>query len=401
MATRLPRDFGSAIPPNQKNMRILCMIPAMAGPGGAERTMSYLVAHLAERHEVALLTLERPDAVSVYPVPASVEFIRLDKLGGGGLKRAFKILLRPFDIRREVRARAPDVVVSFIDTMNVTATVGCTRRGIPVVVSERNDPELHRIGRAKEVLRDRLYAEARLIVVQTERVARYFSKSLRPKLRIIANPVPPAPAPAQPDRSTREGRLRLIAIGRLESHKGFDRLIEAFARLASEQPHWDLRILGEGPERPKLKDLIKVRGLESRVQLPGVVKDVWTELSGSHLMAFPSCYEGFPNALAEGLAAGLPAIGRKGVSGVEDLIVDGKTGLLIEDKPDALTEALSALMVDARTRTDFGEAARKHVLQWEPSHIFGLWEAALSEAMDTHHTKFDRLKWKKASADAA
>jgi glycosyltransferase involved in cell wall biosynthesis len=288
-----------------------------------------------------------------------------------------------------------------MDTMNVTAIVSCTGLGIPVVVSERNDPALHRIGRAKEMLRDRLYAKAQLIVVQTERVARYFPKSLRPKLRIIANPVPPAPARARPDRSNREGRLRLIAIGRLESHKGFDRLIEAFARLAPEQPHWDLRILGEGPERPKLKDLIRAQGLESRVELPGVVKDVWSELSGSHLMAFPSCYEGFPNALAEGLAAGLPAIGRKGVSGVEDLIVDGKTGLLVEDKPNALTAALSTLMVDAKTRTDFGEAARKHVLQWAPSHILGFWEAALSEAAGARHANLERLKGKKASTGAA
>ena len=381
-------------------MRILCMIPAM-GPGGAERSMSYLVAHLAERHEVTMLTLESPDAVSFYPVPASVQVIRLDKLGGPGLGRVLKVLSRPFHIRREVRARAPDVVVSFMDTMNVTAIVSCAGLDIPVVVSERNDPALHRIGRAKEVLRDRLYARAQLVVVQTERIARYFPKSLRPKLRIIANPVPSAPAQARPDRFNRQGRLRLIAIGRLEPHKGFDRLIDAFARLAPGQPHWDLRILGEGPERPKLTDLIRARALEGRVELPGVVKDVWSELSGSHLMAFPSRYEGFPNALAEGLAAGLPAIGRKGVSGVEDLIVDGETGLLVEDTPSALTAALSALMLDAKTRTDFGAAARKHVRQWGPSHILGLWEAALSEAAGARQAKLDRLKGKKARTGAA
>jgi glycosyltransferase involved in cell wall biosynthesis len=288
-----------------------------------------------------------------------------------------------------------------MDTMNVTAIVSCMGLGIPVIVSERNDPALHRLGCAKELLRDCLYKKAQLIVVQTERVARYFPKSLQPKMRIIPNPVPPAPAEARPDRSNQKGRLRLIAIGRLESHKGFDRLIEAFARLAPQQPHWDLRILGEGPERPRLKYLIRTQGLEGRVEMPGVVKDVWSELSAAHLMAFPSHYEGFPNALAEGLAAGLPAVGLKGVSGVEDLIIDGKTGLLLEDEPDALTGALSVLMADARLRTDFGEAARKHVRQWAPSNILGVWETALGEVAGTRQAKLTKLKRKRADAGGA
>jgi glycosyltransferase involved in cell wall biosynthesis len=357
------------------------MIPAMAGPGGAERTMSYLIAHLAERHEVTLLTLEAPETSSFYPLPASVQLIRVNKLGGFHLSWALRVLSRPIQIRREVRKWAPDVVVSFMDTMNVTALVSCAHLGIPVIVSERNDPALHRIGRAREALRDRLYATARLIVVQTERVARYFPKPLQAKLRVIPNPVPTAPARARPDRSDRKGRLRIIAVGRLEPHKGFDRLIEAFARLAPQEPHWDLRILGEGSERSKLKHRIGALGLDSRIEMPGVVRDIWPELSAAHLMAFLSRYEGFPNALAEGLAAGLPAIGLGGVSGVEDLIIDGKTGFLLEDEPEALTAALATLMRDARLRTNFGEAACKHVRQWVPGNVLGIWEAMLREVV--------------------
>jgi glycosyltransferase involved in cell wall biosynthesis len=117
--------------------------------------------------------------------------------------------------------------------------------------------------------------------------------------------------------------------------------------------------------------------------LPGVVIDVFGELAASHLVAFPSQYEGFPNALAEGLAAGLPAVGQRGVSGVEDLIVDGKTGVLVDPKggASAWAMALSALTGDARRRAELGDAARKHVAQWAPSHVLGLWEAALVEVV--------------------
>jgi glycosyltransferase involved in cell wall biosynthesis len=140
-------------------------------------------------------------------------------------------------------------------------------------------------------------------------------------------------------------------------------------------------IFGSGLERTNLETLIRRHGLQQRVFLPGVVKDIYRELADSHLMAFPSAYEGFPNALAEALATGLPAVGREGVSGVEDLIVDGKTGVLVPgDNPDLLAAALARLMDDPRRRRELGQAAIMHVVQWSPRNVLDLWDAALREA---------------------
>jgi len=373
-------------------MRVLCMIPTMAGPGGAERTMSYLVAHLVEHHGVTLLTLDRPEASSFYPLPASLRRVSISKLGGRGIRRLWQIMSRPLRIRREVRTVTPDIVVSFMDTMNITALISCLWLGIPVVISERNDPALNRLGRAKELIRDRLYPLAQLVVMQTTRAARYFPPALGPKIRIIPNPVPASPLRAKPDKANAEGRLRLIAVGRLEYQKGLDQLIEAFGRIAPTQAEWDLVIIGDGPERAYLEDLVKRCKLESRVQMPGIVRDVALELSLSHLMAFPSRYEGFPNALAEGLAIGLPAVGFQAVSGVEDLIVDGKTGILVDPNDGAagLTRALMTLMRDARLRRDFGNAAREHVAKWAPSIILELWDSVLREAGSAFRTSAGR-----------
>jgi glycosyltransferase involved in cell wall biosynthesis len=178
--------------------------------------------------------------------------------------------------------------------------------------------------------------------------------------------------------------MRIIGIGRFEAHKGFAQLIEAFARIAAEHPDWDLAIIGEGPERANLETLIRRHGMQERVSLPGVVKDVYRELADSHLMAFPSSYEGFPNALAEALAAGLPAVGQKGVSGVEELIIDGKTGVLVaSDDADALASALAGLMENPKRRRELGQAAIAHMAQWAPRKILELWETALAEATGT------------------
>jgi len=362
-------------------MRILGIIPTM-GPGGAERTMSHLVGHLAKHHTVALLTYEGADANSFYPLPNSVAYIKADKLGGNGLRRISRILSRPRLIRRTVKSLAPDVIISFTDTTNITALLATLGQKVPVVASERIDPTSHDIGRTRELLRAYTYPLARLIVVPSQRVANYFPVSLQSKIRVIGNPVPFSSTRAQPSVPNGFGRKRVIAVGRHEPQKGFDLLLDAFRLIAGDHPDWDLVIIGDGPERCSLEQRIRDLDLEERVNLKGVVSDVFQELADAHLMAFPSRFEGFPNALAEGLAAGLPAVGHKDVSGVEELIVHGQTGLLVDQQQGAagLARAMSKLITDDNSRAKFGKAAQQHVRRWAPDHIFSLWEELLTEA---------------------
>jgi GalNAc-alpha-(1->4)-GalNAc-alpha-(1->3)-diNAcBac-PP-undecaprenol alpha-1,4-N-acetyl-D-galactosaminyltransferase len=169
-------------------------------------------------------------------------------------------------------------------------------------------------------------------------------------------------------------------LGRLDRQKGFDLLVAAFARLAQSFSDWDLVIFGDGPERAVLLHLIKKYDLEQRIQLPGVTNNPDRELAASHILGFPSRFEGFPNALAEGLAIGLPAVGHRDVSGVEEMIIDSKTGLLVDPAAgiDALAEALRRLMASAELRSQLGVQARRHMERWPPDQILQQWEACLS-----------------------
>src|SRR5262245_61591755 len=164
-------------------MRILCVIPTM-GPGGAERVMSSLVTHLSKQHAVTLLTFENAVAASFYPLPTCIDYRKTDRLGRHPLERAWRIVSRPRIIRETVKLLAPDVVVSFTDTTNMTALLACLGLKVPVAVSERIDPSEHRIGWAKTLLRTCTYPRARLIVVPSSRVAEYFPPSLQPKIRV-------------------------------------------------------------------------------------------------------------------------------------------------------------------------------------------------------------------------
>lgn len=360
-------------------MRLLCVIPAM-GPGGAERVMARLIGSLAREHTVMLLTYEAPTTPSFYPLPPHVEQVRLDLLGGCGFDRLSRLARRAVAIRGVVRAWRPDVILSFMDTMNTTAVLSCLGTGVPVVVSERVDPSRHPLPWPKRVLRLAAYGMAHAVVVQTERIRRAFPSWLSRRMTIIPNGVPLPSMNAQPDVPGRNGRFRVIGIGRLEHQKGFDLLIEAFAAIAPRHPDWDLVIFGEGSERTALTALSERMGVATRVCLAGLTSSPEAEMTASHVIAFPSRYEGFPNALAEGMAAGLPAVAQIGVSGVEELVVEGRTGFLVGDDSAGLADALDRLMTNPNLRGEMGREARQHATLWAPDDIHARWATVLAAA---------------------
>jgi glycosyltransferase involved in cell wall biosynthesis len=292
-------------------------------------------------------------------------------------------------LRRALATLRPDVVISCVDLTNVLvvrATAGLT---LPVIVSERIDPGAytHRLSRIDRALRYLTYPRASWIVVQTKRAARFFDTRQNSKIVTIPNPVPATDLAAQPDRPSPEGRFRIICVGRLDHQKGFDILIESFLRVAHEFPIWDVVIFGEGSDRSALLTQIQAYGLENRVKLMGISRDVASEMVRAHIIAFPSRYEGFPNALAEAMAVGLPAIAFNGVSGVEDLIIDDETGLLIDwdqSKPESpippFVDGLRKLMTEAELRMRLGAGGKIRVQQYSPEIILKQWQQLITEA---------------------
>ena len=196
--------------------------------------------------------------------------------------------------------------------------------------------------------------------------------------------MPQATLVARPDVAGGGGRWRLLSVGRLNYQKNFSVLIETFARLAEDFPDWDLRIVGEGEDRGALEaQLARFPGLKGRVSLPGVIREVEREYAAAHLFCLPSLWEGFPNALAEALAHGLPAVGFAGCDGVPDLIEAGQSGALATGNCDAgaLVDALAPLMADTAKRAALGKNAVASVAGYRPEEIFRLWEKMLYECV--------------------
>ena len=164
-------------------------------------------------------------------------------------------------------------------------------------------------------------------------------------------------------------------MGRLHSEKGFDRLLHAFARADGAGQGWRLVILGEGSERAALESLAQQLGIEASVSLVGRVREPASVLRQSDLFVLSSRYEGFPNALLEAMAAGLPVVATDCPSGPRHIIRHGVDGLLVPpDDTDALAGAIRYLLGDDQTRQAFAERATEVIERFGVDQVMAQWE---------------------------
>ena len=317
--------------------------------GGVERMIISLMNDMVARgHEVNLLTWDRSGSEAFYPMAPEITWHRLD-IGDPSIKAGkAQMLHRARAVRALVRHHRPQAVVCFQDGTFLAVRAYTLGYRIPIIVAERNAPTRFdhiSAGRNRNLIYQ-CFRSAHLITIQCESFREHYPSFLWPKISCIPNPVFPADSYAKPGTPEPGGHYQLLSVGRLSYQKNYGILIEAFGELASSLPDWNLVIYGDGENRARLEELVASRGLEGRVKLPGVTTSITACYKTSQLFCLPSRWEGFPNALAESLAHGLPAVGFEGCAGVKDLIVHEQTGLLAEGNgdPKTLAAGLSILM---------------------------------------------------------
>jgi len=349
--------------------------------GGVERMVIALANEMASRgHEVGLFTWDGASAEAFYPMSPAIQWYKLDRGDVSVTASPLVRVRRALATRGIVRAFRPDVVTAFQVGVFKALRIYCAGMRVPMIATERNAPTLYDHTSGGEKGKQdafRTFRLARYLVVQCEAYRPMHPPYLQDKLLAIPNPVYEAEGQAAPHLSAPDGRFRLLAVGRLSFQKNFESLIQAFARIESQFPFWDLVILGEGELRQELKALIEQRRLSSRVALAGAVKNTSAYYTSSHLFCLSSRWEGFPNALAEALAHGLPAVGFAGCAGVNVLIEHESNGLLAHGNGDdaSLAEALALLMQDADKRRSFGGQALASMLQYAPARVMDQWES--------------------------
>jgi glycosyltransferase involved in cell wall biosynthesis len=160
-----------------------------------------------------------------------------------------------------------------------------------------------------------------------------------------------------------EGARVVTIVANLNPVKGQEAAIDAVALLAARFPDLHLVLVGEGERRPLLAARAAARDVGDRVHLLGHRTDVAAVLRASDALVSTSHAEGLSNSIIEGMAARLPVVSTA-VGGSPELVVDGKTGLLVPPRaPEALARALAQVLADADLARRLGNAARRFVAQ--------------------------------------
>ena len=343
-------------------MRIAFILPTFTA-GGAERVASLLCNYWVEQgHDVTGLTFEGAGDERVYHLDDRVTLRGIDALNRnrGLASRVGTNLRRLVRLRAALKGFKPDAIVAFTTEANLVAVWSALGLGVPVVVSERNQPDRPGLGGLTRAVRRLSYPLAAALVVQTEGIAQGVRARFGAPVYVLPNPIRLASWGGVP--RAEQTMKRIVAAGRLVPQKGFDALIASFAALADNHPDWQLVIYGEGTDRAALETAARRLSLGDRVALPGVSKDMRAAFAAADLFVLPSRYEGYPNVLLEALASGCAVIATDCPGGTAEILGGGKYGVLVEsENPAALTIELQRMMSNQALRRQFAAQAREAV----------------------------------------
>ena len=355
-------------------MSRVCLVCVSLRAGGTERIVSRIANRLIKRHQVKVLLMSH--SVPFYQLAPTVEVSRpaLDARSEAGWYWYPRIIGH---LSRGLKEFRPELILCFGETIAPFVLLMAAPRGFRVIVFNRASPFASLSG-VRGVLNPLTYPLAHKVVVQTQRAADMMCRRyVLSRFSVLPNPVEiPTHVPPL------EGRTRrIINVGTLGGQKNQEALIYAFSRLESREG-WELILVGDGPDRGRLEKMVERVGLKNSVRFLGEREDVGQLLQDSRIFAFSSRTEGFPNALAEALAAGCACVSYDCATGPSEMIQDRVSGLIVPNgDDDGFKQALQELTLDSELRVRLGRAGRKGIWQFETEHFFEELDQLIEEAL--------------------
>ena len=173
---------------------------------------------------------------------------------------------------------------------------------------------------------------------------------------------------------------KVIAVGRLEYQKGFDILIDVWKKVNEICNDWILEIYGEGNERKKLENKIREYGLEDKIFLKGIEKNIGNKYLESSIYIMTSRFEGMPMVLLEAQSYGLPLVSFDCPCGPKDMIENEKNGYIVKFADvEGMVSKILKLIQNESLRKKFGNNSLKSVKKYSKEVIIQKWEELLNE----------------------
>lgn len=358
-------------------MKILFYINILSD-GGAERVMSNLANQFAANgDEIFLVTTYKTPRE--YSVSDRVQRINLEEKPNQIKNRVIRNISRIAKLRRIIKSKNPEVVVSFMKEPNFRNIIATRGLKTKTIVSVRNDPRVEYSGRIGRFIANNILTLADGCVFQTQEEKEFFSDKLTSKSTIIFNSV--KDEFYNIERRPISGNI--VTLGRLSKQKNHQMLIDAFSLVLQEYSQSNLNIYGDG----ELKDYLTMKIIEdslcNSVFLKGNTENVSDVLSTADIFVLSSNFEGMPNALMEAMAAGVPSIATDcPCGGPRVLIKQGVSGILVPtNDAQALAKAIIDLLKNNVKKKELGVNAQKAAEAFRPSIVFNDWNIYVREVV--------------------